>query len=138
MFDRIVVPVDLADANREAVRMAGRLAAPNSQVLLLHVIETIAGLELSEEKSFYDRLEHKAAAYLEELSSILDVEDVRVSIEIAYGSRARTILNEAKRLEADLIVLRSHRVSSESPQTGFGTLSYQVGIFAECPVLLAK
>ena len=138
MFERIVVPADLTQANREAVQMAGRLAAPNGRICLLHVIETIPGLELTEEKSFYERLEHKAATFLEELSGLLDRETVQVSAEIVYGSRARTILDEAKKLEADLIVIRSHRVSGESSDAGFGTLSYQIGILAECPVLLVK
>ena len=138
MFERIVVPADLTEANRETVRMARGVAAPNGHICLLHVIETIPGLDVDEERDFYERLERKASAFLDELRHGLDGEDVRVSAEIVYGSRARAILDEAQKLDADLIVLRSHRVSRESTQTGFGTLSHQVGILAECPVLLVK
>ena len=47
-------------------------------------------------------------------------------------------IEEAKKLNADLIVIRSHRIDTKDSEPGFGTLSYQIGIFAQCPVLLVK
>ncbi len=38
----------------------------------------------------------------------------------------------------DLIVLKSHRIDLENPSAGWGTVSYKVGILAQCPVLLVK
>lgn len=142
MFERIVVPADLTEKNREAVEMASRVAAPDGKVCLLHVIETIPGVSVDEEKEFYGKLEQKASAFLEKLGSELSAKKISWTAEVVYGSRARAILDEANKLEADLIVIRSHRVdtepSSRQSQHGFGTLSYQIGIFAECPVLLVK
>jgi nucleotide-binding universal stress UspA family protein len=144
MFERIVVPADLTEKNREAVAMASRVAARNGTVCLLHVIETIPGLGVDEEKEFYEKLEKKASAFLEELGGELSAKKIQWTAEVVYGSRARGILDEAKKLDADLIVIRSHRVDTDTPEAsseknqGFGTLSYQIGIFAECPVLLVK
>ncbi|GMR21980.1 MAG: universal stress protein [Acidobacteriota bacterium] len=138
MFERIVVPADLTERNREAVAMASRMAAPNGSICLLHVIETIPGVSVDEEREFYEKLEQKASAFLAELGTVLTEKRVEWTAEVVYGSRARTILDEARKLGADLIVIRSHRIDRESSAQGFGTLSYQVGILAECPVLLVK
>jgi len=138
LFERIVVPADLTERNREAVAMASRVVAPNGSICLLHVIETIPGLSVDEEREFYEKLEQKASAFLAELGTILVEQGVEWTAEVVYGSRARTILDEARKLGADLIVIRSHRIDGESSAQGFGTLSYQVGILAKCPVLLVK
>ena len=138
MFERIVVPADLTERNREAVAMASRVVAPNGSICLLHVIETIPGLSVDEEREFYEKLEQKASAFLAELGTVLEEQGVEWTAEVVYGSRARTILDEARKLGADLIVIRSHRIDGASSAQGFGTLSYHIGILAECPVLLVK
>lgn len=145
MFERILVPADLTERNRDAVDMARGLVAPNGSICLLHVIQTIPGVGVDEEPAFYRKLEERASAFLADLGTSLESVDVAWSAEVVYGSRVRSIVDEAKRLSADLIVIRSHRVSREPSEgssvranDGFGTLSYQVGVLAECPVLLVK
>jgi nucleotide-binding universal stress UspA family protein len=138
VFERIIVPADLTERNRESVAMAARVVSPEGTVYLLHVIETIPGVGVDEEKEFYEKLERKASAFLGELGSALTAENIAWSAEVIYGSRARSILDEAKKLDADLIIVRSHKIDADAPGQGYGTLSYQVGILAECPVLLVK
>lgn len=138
MFERIVVPTDLTERNRDAVVMSSRMVAPEGAICLLHVIETIPGLSVDQDKDFYEKLEKNASAFLGELGGALSAQGIRWSAEVVYGSRARTILDEAKKLDADLIVIRSHRIDTERMGHGFGTLSYQIGILSECPVLLVK
>ena len=38
----------------------------------------------------------------------------------------------------DLIVLKSHRIDRQNFSTGWGTVSYKVGILAQYPVFLVK
>jgi universal stress protein F len=138
-FEKIVVPADLTERNADAVRMAARLVSSRGgKIFLLHVIETIPGFTVEEESDFYHRLERAAAKHLRELAKPLRTEKVDYEVDVVYGPRARTIVEEASRLHADLIVVQSHRVETDRPQEGFGTLSYQVGILARCPVLLVK
>ncbi len=139
MFRNIVVPVDLTDRNRPAVEMAARLCTPSEGTIhLLHVIETISGFPVAEEPDFYGRLEKKVSRHLEALSAPLRARGVRVEAEVIYGSRAKTILEEAGRIGADLLVIQSHRIDGERRGEGLGTLSHQVGLFAACPVLLVR
>jgi nucleotide-binding universal stress UspA family protein len=149
LFRRIIVPADLTARNARAVEMASRLVAPRQgeqgpkeaskgRVFLLHVIETIPGFSVEEESNFYKRLEHAASKHLDGLAKPLRDLAIDYEADVVYGPRARTIVGEAARLDADLIVIQSHLVEPGGREEGFGTLSYQVGIFAKCPVLLVK
>jgi nucleotide-binding universal stress UspA family protein len=137
MFRTIVVPVDLTDRNRPAVDMAAKLVASSEgKIHLLHVIETLPGFSLEEEQDFYGRLQKAASEHLEALAAPLRATGRRVEADVIYGTRARTIVEEAAKLNADLVVIQSHRVGGERRE--FGTLSHQVALFATCPVLLVR
>lgn len=137
MFERILVPADLTARNDSAVDVAGGLAAAGAEVRLLHVIETIPGIETGDR--FYERIEEHASSHLAGLGKLLEGRNVSWTAEIAYGPRGETILAEADKLKADLIVIRSHAAGrGDTRASGFGTLSFQIGILAPCHVLLVK
>jgi len=139
LFRIIVVPVDLTDRNRAAVEMAAKLSIPSQGTIhLLHVIETIPGFTVEDESEFYGRLEKRATEHLDSLSAPLRERGVRFEADVIYGPRAKTIIEEALRVGADLLVIQSHRIDGERRGGGLGTLSHQVGLFAPCPVLLVK
>lgn len=139
MYERIIVPADLTDRNREAVEAAARMVTNERGIVyLLHVIETIPGFAIEEERDFYAKLEKTATRHLEKLGESLGKRGVRWRAEVAYGPRAKTILDEARKLDADVIVIQSHRLDTTRPQQGWGTLSFQVGILSDRPVLLVK
>lgn len=145
MFDKILVPVDLTEKNRSAVKAASRLVAAGGELTLLHVIEELADIPFEELEDFYRRLEKRAVRRLKELAEIAEDRDsvetehgVEVRREVVYGRRAQEIVRFAEERENDLIVLGSHPVDPTSPGEGWATLSYQVAILARCPVLLLK
>ena len=41
-------------------------------------------------------------------------------------------------MKADLVVMGSHKVNPARRNRGWGTTSYKVGIFCQCPILLVK
>ena len=57
---------------------------------------------------------------------------------ICYGHRAREILRQADELGCDLIVLSSHRIDPDHPAGGIGTISHQVALVCDGPVLLIR
>jgi nucleotide-binding universal stress UspA family protein len=58
--------------------------------------------------------------------------------EVFFGARAPEILRLARERGADLIVLTAPAAEPDKPYFGLGSLSYKVGIFASCPVLLVR
>jgi len=139
MFPRILLPLDLTDKHRTAIDTAAELARrDNGEITLLHVIETIPGLDGAEEKSFYDRLERKAAAHLNQLAAPLTSAKLRWHARTTLGHRASEIARFAGENHADLIVVTAPRFDPANPGESWGSLSYKVSLLSPCPVLLVR
>jgi nucleotide-binding universal stress UspA family protein len=138
MFTKIVVPVDLTERHGPTLDLAARLTAATGEVVVLHVIEVIQGLGREEDPAFYRRLEAVANAKIGRLVESLRGKKVKARGEVQFGNRLGEIIACARREGADLIALASHAVDPSRPGAGWGTLSYQVGLLAACPVLLVK
>jgi universal stress protein A len=135
-FEHVLVPTDLTARTEKALDVAATLAAsPASRITLVHVIETIKGLSFDELKPFYRRLERDASAAMTRLSSRVPVQ---IDTAVVYGTRSEEIVKFAGAHDVDLIVLPSHRVNPSPVNRDWGTISYKVGLLAQCPVLLVK
>lgn len=137
MFQSVLVPVDFTDKNDAAIDLAARLVAADGRVTLIHVVQSVPGIDFDEESEFYDRLVSRAEAKLEELGSRLQERAVAWGAALVVGSRCGAVLAAAND-GADLIVVSSHRVDPDKPGAGAGTLSYQIAVASPCPVLLVK
>jgi nucleotide-binding universal stress UspA family protein len=141
MFERILVPVDLTEKSLKAVDLAYEFATRlKTEVVLLHVIETIehVQLEFEELKPFYDRLEASARQGLQEFSERFVSKNLRVDWAVIYGQRTRQIVDYAIEHRVDLIIMASHRIDPDRPGHDWSSISYAVAILSPCPVLLAK
>jgi len=139
VFKRILFPADLADRHDRALHMVAELASQAAaEIVLLHVVEMIAGLSMDEEGSFYDRLAKKARVHLTRLGERLRERGISWRAEILYGNRAGEIIRFAAAQGIDLIVLTSPRLDPRDLTTGWGSLSYKIGLMCQCPVLLVK
>ena len=139
MFKRILLPIDLSDKHDQAVEYAANLAGPHGgEVVLIHIVEVIAGIPMEEEKPFYNRLEKAAQAHLAKLGDRLKRSNVAWRAKIFIGQRVPEIIRHAQEMKADLIVLTSPPIDPNNVLGGLGSMSYKVGLFAPCPVLLVK
>lgn len=138
-FRHILVPTDLTERTEKALRLAGRFAARDGgRVTLIHVTETIPGLSPAELKPFYARIERKARKDMETLIRRAREDGPAPARVLVRGRRAEEIVKYAAANDVDLIVLASHRVNPSVVDRDWGTISYKVGILAQCPVLLVK
>lgn len=139
MYDKILIPVDLSSANEAVFSTARKLGDPDrTDVILLHVIETLQDDEPGEMDDFYQELrddaDEKMAAWAEDIAS----DGFEVQAAITYGERGPEITRVADENEVDLIIQRSHTVSRDDAENSLGTVSHQVAIFAPCSVLLVR
>jgi nucleotide-binding universal stress UspA family protein len=65
-------------------------------------------------------------------------EHVTVDHEVSIGRPTAEILRAACNHKVELIILSSHKIDPERPTEGWGTISHQVSVLADCPVLLVK
>jgi nucleotide-binding universal stress UspA family protein len=140
-LQHLLVPVDFTPATLPALRFANTLAEHfGSTVCLLHVIEdhpmamgeaavmvTKLDAELSEEAT-----EQLSRLARDELSPSLSVKPL-----VRRGNAAREILHAAETLDADLIVLATHR-RSRLGRLLWGSTAPQVERHAPCPVLVIR
>ena len=140
MYDTLLIPVDLSSANEAVFRTARELGAPDhTEIVLLHVIETLQDDEPGEMDDFYEELRAEADEKMSRWAAEIGEDGFAVRATITYGNRAREITRVADEEDIDLIVQRSHRVSrDDDPETSVGTVSHQVAIFAPCSVYLVR
>ena len=95
-------------------------AQSKGTVTLLHVIETIAGLSLEEERDFYDRLEETARGRLDRLGKELEKQKVPWKAEIVCGHRVPECVRHPADTNADLIILTAPKIDPANPAAGLG------------------
>lgn len=139
VFKRILVPIDLSGRNTQAIDVALELArATHALVILCHVIQSVRDVPSAELRRFYRRLEATSARTLARVAKRFTAREVPVDTVVCIGEPAREIVRLAAGRRTDLIVMGSHKVRAGRWATGWGTISYKVGIFCRCPVLLVK
>jgi nucleotide-binding universal stress UspA family protein len=139
VFKRILVPIDLSGRNTQTLDVALELArATHALVTLCHVIQSVRDVPSAELRRFYRRLEATSARTLARVAKRFTAREVPVDTVVCIGEPAREIVRLAAGRRTDLIVMGSHKVRAGRWATGWGTISYKVGIFCRCPVLLVK
>ena len=137
MFEHVLVPVDLTDRNRRALEVAARMAGDPGEITLLHVIETL-DLPFDELEDFYQRLHDRAQVGMDQMAEPLSTAGVSVNQRVCYGNRLREILAYSEQNASDLIVMSSRRLDPSDAPAGLASLSHQVAILSQVPVLLVK
>ena len=138
MFSKILVPVDLTQKNTGAISVARDLAQHDGgEIVLLHVIETLE-VPFEELREFYDRLEENAQVRLEDLAEPLRSAGINCTKSIVFGTRVPEIVFHAQNEGCDLIVISSHKLNPDNAQKTWTSISHQVAILAQTPVLVLK
>ena len=139
MHDSILIPVDLSRTNEYVLETAKELATPNqTQIRLLHVIETLQDDEPGEMDDFYEELREDAEEKIEAWATEVANSGFDVASTIVYGERGPKVTEVAGEESVDLIVMRSHTVNRDDPESSVGTVSHQVAVFAPCSVYLVR
>src|SRR5262245_22339170 len=135
MFKHILVPIDLSDRNARTLRTARDVAAPSrARVTLLHVVQHVPNIPVREMRPFYERLLGTSKKRLARAAAAFASAGVTVRSEVVIGDPARQIVRLAMLRKVDLVVMGSHKVDPSRRTRGWGTTSYKVGIFCQCPV----
>lgn len=102
---RILAATDFSTRSNRALRQAGLLAGPNhAQLTIVHVVDDDQPEELV-------RLEKREAENLlkEQMGSMPELKDVQTRLMVVEGDPFDGILKAAVEVNADLIVMGSHR-----------------------------
>ena len=117
---RILLPLDSESIHDESLPFAEELAkAYQAELYLLSVVPTFGTLRGEEAatssilpattSALLDAKEEAAKEHLQEHLNLLSRAELRASAEVARGDPTQVIVNVAERIEADLIILSTHR-----------------------------
>ena len=133
------MPVDLSQRNERVLRTALAMARQwRSRVTLFHVVQGVSALAPDELAAFYRRLIDRSERELRQAARSFSDRAIDVRTEIGVGEPPREIVRATLRGSVDLVIMGSHRIVPGRAQRGWGTTSYKVGIFCQCPILLVK
>jgi nucleotide-binding universal stress UspA family protein len=140
MYQRILLPVDLADPNlaKPALDTALMLAkAAGGSIQLINVLPVTPPMLMEYVPADFDEQQRRSA---EDALSIITGEIAltagKVTSEVRQGGIYQEILEAAKEFKADLIVMSSHRVGV---RTYFlGSVAGHVVRYAECSVMVVR
>jgi universal stress protein A len=139
---KILVPTDFSPASKKSLSYALRFAQrPNSEITLLHVLEPETPLILAGWRAAPGFSEQELADAEEALRALAD------SAKTAGGAVAKSILrtgiatqeivDAAKELDVDLIVIATHGFTGWK-HFAIGSTAERVARAAPCPVLVVR
>jgi nucleotide-binding universal stress UspA family protein len=149
MYTHVLVPLDGSELAEVALPHAITMAKPTgATVTLLRILEpSVPGPAMGGQEGLYiepefwqklqqDRL-NEARSYLERVAARLTSEGLRAQIEVRRGSAADVIVDTAKELGADLIVMATHGRSGIG-RWMLGSVADRVVRASHLPVLLIR
>ncbi|EHG7580131.1 MULTISPECIES: universal stress protein UspF [Citrobacter] len=144
MSRTILVPIDISDSEltqRVISHVEAEARIDDAQVHFLTVIPSLPyyaslGLAYSAELPAMDDLKAEAKSQLEEMIKQFNIPTDRVQVHIAEGSPKDKILEMAKKLPADMVIIASHRPDITTYLLGSNAAA--VVRHAECSVLVVR
>ena len=142
MYNRILVPLDGSTFAEAALGHARTLARCTGADIVLVRVATLPMYEyVAAEPLLYQSIEQdsekESAAYLDKVAGDLKAEGFHVSAETCAGPVAETILDYARDISADIIVMSTHGRSGLA-RWFIGSIADKIVRGATLPVLLAR
>jgi universal stress protein F len=137
MFKSVLVPIDLSDSERgkSGIAMAKQVAGEDAKIRLVSIVEHVpayVAAQIPEDVSA--KLRDSAET---DLKAIATAAGLKASdAEIHSGTAANGILSTAKAMDADLIIIRSHKPGLQDYL--IGSTAGRVVRHAQCAVLVLR
>jgi nucleotide-binding universal stress UspA family protein len=139
-LERILVPIDFSDCSVDALEYAVQVARRSgASIRLLHVLEPVSyGLDFTLlHVSKRDHMREMMGQRLSDLAKALSAAQVPTDVELRGGLPSDSILDGAKMMPADLIVMGTHGRRGLS-HTLSGSVAEAVLRKSSCPVLTVR
>ena len=136
MYKTVIVPVDIAHADKaqSMIATAKLLGGDQAKIVLANVVEEIPSYVVPElPENMVDKSMERAR---QELAKIADATEGNVSIDVRCGQVTPKLLEIAQELDADAIVVASHRPGLQD--YFLGSTAARVVRHAQCSVVVIR
>ena len=138
---RILVPVDFSSSSNQALRYAVRLAQHfGSEITLLHIVQRTFIAPYPEVPPYLDHIEadfENAERALQTLAATQPLKSSAIQTVVRTGLAAHEIVEAARDLDSDLIVIATHGYTSWK-HLCIGSTAERVVRTAPCPVFAVR
>ncbi|MEH6455282.1 MAG: universal stress protein [Cocleimonas sp.] len=135
MYNTIIVPTDFSDEESTIKSLKkAEMLSDNGRIVLLHVLYDIPAYVLVELPA--DVIQQQGPEIKNSLTEILQKSGVKADIKIRKGQSYTNIIDEAKEISADLIMIDSHRPGLQDYL--LGSTAAKVVRHAPCSVLVDR
>lgn len=140
MFNRILVPVDLTEPHMAAKALKATLGytlEPANKICLLNVRYMVPQMMGEYLPADFDAIaDQEAKAGLKALAAKVGLQESKVSFAVRLGAVYHEVLEQAREMKADLIVIGSHHPSMATYLLGSNATS--IVRHAPCSVLVVR
>lgn len=139
MIQTILIPVDFSETSSQALQTGKEFAKKlgGVKVVLLHVVEEIEYYPGFVMPPIFEELQENARKELDNVAQELRAEGLLVDVEVGIGSPSQKIVQLAKSLPVDLIVMGTHGRTGVSHAL-LGSIAEKVVRKAHCPVMTVR
>ena len=135
MYNTILVPTDFyhEELTIQSLKKAEKLS-DKGRVVLLHVLDSIPKYILAEIPE--ELVENQLPLTRKTLTELIEKSGVKAEAEVRKGGSYNNIIQSAKDIDADLIIMNSHR--PELKDYLLGSTAAKVVLHAHCSVLVDR
>lgn len=133
----VVIPYDFSEQSAQAIEIARELVADQTNVHVIHVLQTITVSDPGMVWDVVDNDARKRDAEREFRKRFATSPLQKSDLHICFGDPGQEIAAFAERLKADLIVMPSHGRSGLT-RLLIGSVAERVVRLAHCPVLVLR
>jgi len=136
---KVLVPIDFSECSKHALRYAVAFAKQfSARIVLLAVIEDNRTAFEYGNPEYVENLKERTARYEAELNALAKqyLGKIRNERIVATGRPFEVIVQTAKELDIDLIVIATHGYASSRAE--LGSTTERVIRYAGCPVLVVR
>lgn len=141
-YRHLLVPVGLDDSDPVTIDTALDLAQQHqASTTLMYVIEAIDAEDDDDESElseFFAEIETDIRRRLMSFVQRFEQAGLAARVEVLVGHGPREIVQYSASESVDLVVMRSERVDLSRPFENVTSVSHQVSLFCQCPVMLLK
>ena len=140
---KILVPTDFSEYSKSALPYAVDLAKKyNARMVILHIFDEELLSPIFFEaggsaKEYYDRLQNRFEAAIDDFLSGVDTENVEVEAQLGNGTPFVEIIRFARENGVDLIIMGTHGRSGIAHAL-LGSVTEKVVRKSPCPVMVVR
>ncbi len=136
MYKTILVPIDLDDPEKgkSTIKNAGQMGGKEARIILITVVEAIPAYVAAQVPGEILKKTGEHAA--KEMKAIARAANIKPDIEVRSGAAHNAILDVAEKLEADLIIVGSHKPGLQDYL--LGSTAARIVRHAMCSVLVVR